>query len=80
MERLESDGAFNPEHLGYIIPIFEDTSYYRFHLWATQNYKEVMDFVRNFFVCVEYVIQTDDIITYGFLVQEASQEYSNIVE
>ena len=31
-ERLESAGAFNPDHLGYITCIFEDTSDSRFHL------------------------------------------------
>ena len=30
---LESDGAFKPENLSYIICIFEETSDYRFHLW-----------------------------------------------
>ena len=69
MERLESDGAFKSEHLGYIICIFEDTSDSRLHLWATQKYKEIMDFVKNPSLCNEYVIKTDDIITYDFLVQ-----------
>ena len=32
VESIESAGAFNPEHLGYIIHIFEDTSDSRFHL------------------------------------------------
>ena len=45
-ERLESAGAFNPEHLGYTICIFEDTSDSRFRPWVTQKYKEVMDFIR----------------------------------
>ena len=31
-EHLESDGAFNTYHLGYINHIFEDTSYYRCHI------------------------------------------------
>ena len=35
----ESFGAFKPEHLGYIIRIFEDTSDSRFRLWAIQKYK-----------------------------------------
>ena len=51
MERLESYGAFNPDHLGYIISIFEDTSDSRFHLWSTQNYKEVMEFVKKLLLC-----------------------------
>ena len=46
MESLESDGSFKSEHLGYIIHIFEDTSYSIFNLWATQKYKEVMEFVK----------------------------------
>ena len=33
-----------------------------------------------FFVCDEEVMQTDNIITYGFLVQEALREYSKIVD
>ena len=37
VEGLESAGAFKPEHLGYIIHIFENTSNSRFLLWATQK-------------------------------------------
>ena len=37
IESLESAGAFKPEHLGYIIRIFEDTSDSIFHLWATHK-------------------------------------------
>ena len=33
-ERLDSDWSFKPEHLGYIIIIFEDTSDSRFRMWA----------------------------------------------
>ena len=33
-----------------------------------------------FFVGDEYVMQTDNIITYDFLVKEALQEYGNIAE
>ena len=40
-ERLDSDWAFKPEHLGYTTHIFEDTSDSRFRLWAIQKYKEV---------------------------------------
>ena len=32
VKRLESAGAFRPEHLSYIICIVEDTSHYRSHL------------------------------------------------
>ena len=38
-ERLESAGAFKPEHLGYITRIFEDTSDSRFRLWAIQKHR-----------------------------------------
>ena len=79
VEHLESVGAFKPENLGYIIRIFEDTSDSILHLWETQNYKKVMEFVKKL-VCDEDVIQTDDIITYCFLIQEYLREYSNIVE
>ena len=47
---LESAVAFKPKHIGYIICIFEDDFDSRFHLWATQKYKEVMEFV--IFFCV----------------------------
>ena len=79
MESLEISGAFKPEHLGYIISIFEDTSYSRFHLWATQKYKEIMEFVKKPLLCEKDIMWTDAIITYGFLVQEYLQEYSRIV-
>ena len=79
VESLESAGAFKPEHLGYIIHIFENTYNSRFHLWATQKYKEVMGFVKKPLLCDEDVMQTDDIITYGFLDQKSLREYSNIV-
>ena len=79
VEILESAGSFKPKHLRYIIRIFEDTSDYRFHLLANQKYKEVMEFFKKTSLCDEDVMQIDDIITYGFLVQEYLQEYSNIV-
>ena len=44
VESIESAGAFNTKHLGYIIHIFENTSNSRFQIWATQKYKEVMEF------------------------------------
>ena len=50
-ERLESDGAFKPEHLGYITRIFEDTYDSRFLLWAIQKYKEVTEFIKKLCVC-----------------------------
>ena len=36
-ERLESAGDFNPEHLGYITRIFEDTYDSIFRLWGIQK-------------------------------------------
>ena len=50
-ERLENAGAFNPEYLGYIIHIFEDTYGSRFHIWETQKYRRLRSLLRNF-VCV----------------------------
>ena len=48
VELLESSGAFKPKHPGYTIRIFEDTSNSRIYIWATNKYKEVMDFVKIF--------------------------------
>ena len=79
VESLESAGAFKSEHLGYIIHIFDNTSNSRFQIWATQKYKEVIEFVKKSLLCDKDVMQTDDIITYGLLTQEYLQEYSNIV-
>ena len=79
VEGLESAGAFNPEHLGYIIHIFENTSNSRFQIWASQKYKEVMKFIKKPLLCDEDVMNTNDIITYGLLTQEYLREYSNIV-
>ena len=77
VQSLESAGAFKTEHLGYIIHIFENTYDSRFHLWATQTYKEVLEFVKITLLCDEDIMQTDDIIAYGFLAQVSLQEYSN---
>ena len=72
-ERLESAGAFKPEHLGYITRIFEDTSDYRFRLWDIQKYKEVTDFIKKLRVCDMDVISQEDLITYESLLQEATR-------
>ena len=79
-ERLESAGAFKPEHLGYITHIFEDTSDYRFCLWSIQKYKEVTEFIKKLCVCNMDVISQEDIINYESLVHEATWEYRNIVD
>ena len=79
VESLESSGAFKPDHLGYIIHIFENTSNYRFQIWATQKYKEIMESVKKPLLCDKDIMQTDVIITYGILTQEYLREYSNIV-
>ena len=75
---LESAGAFKPDQPGYTIRIFENTSNYIFHLWATHKYKEVMEFVKKPLLCDEDGMHTDDIITFGFIVQEYLREYINI--
>ena len=72
-ERLGSAGAFNPEHLGYINHIFEDTSDSRFHLWDIHKYKDMTEFIKKICVCDKDIMQTDNIITYSFIVQEALQ-------
>ena len=79
-ERLESAGAFKPDHLGYIIRIFEDTSDSRFRLWSIQKYKEVMEFIKKLRVCDMDVISQYDLITYEYLVQEATREYRDLVD
>ena len=79
-KRLESDGAFKPEHLGYIIRIFEDTSDSRFRLWAIKKYKEVTEFIGKLRVCDMDVLSQEDLITYESLVQEAPREYRDLVD
>ena len=79
-KRLESDGVFKPEHLGYITRIFEDTSDSRFCLWAIQKYKEVTDFIKRLRVCDMDVISQEDLITYDSLIQEATHEYHYLVD
>ena len=79
-ERLESAGAFKPDHLGYIIRIFEDTSDFRFRLWYIQKYKEVTEFIKKLRVCDMDVISQEDLITYESLLQEATREYRNLVD
>ena len=79
-ERLESAGAFKPEHLGYTIRIFEDTSESRLRLWGIQKYKEVTEFINNLRVCDMDVLSQEDLITYESLVQEALLEYRDLVD
>ena len=79
-ERLESAGAFKPEHLGYITSIFEDTSDSRFHLWNIHKYKEVIEFIKKLRVCDMDALSQDDLITYESLLQEATREYRNLVD
>ena len=69
VEHLEIAGDFKPKKLGYIIRIFEDTSDYIFHISVTQKYKKEMEFVKKIIACDKDVIKTNNIITYGFLVQ-----------
>ena len=79
-ERLQSAGAFNTEHLGYITRIIEDTSEYRFRMWDIQNYNEVTQFIKKLCVCDMDVVSQQDIITYESLLQEATQEYRDLVD
>ena len=79
-ERLESAGSFKPEHLGYITRIFEDTSESKFCLWYIQKYKEVTEFIKKLCVCDMDVLSQEDLITHEYLVQEATREYSDLVD
>ena len=51
VESLESDGAFNPEHFGYIIRILYNTSDSRFHLRALRITRRLWSLLRNLY-CV----------------------------
>ena len=72
-ERLESAGAFKPEHLDYIIRIFEYSSDSRFRLWDIQKYKEVTEFIKKLCVCDMDVLSQEDLLTYESLVQESTR-------
>ena len=73
-ESLDSAGAFNTDHLGYITSIFDDTSESRFRLLEIKKYKEFTEFIKKLCVCDMDVISQEDFITYKYLVQEATQE------
>ena len=45
-DHLDSDGVFNPENIGYITRIFEDTFDSRFYMWAILKYREVTEFIK----------------------------------
>ena len=71
-ESLESAGAFNTDHLGYITCISEDSSDSRFRLLDIQKYKEVTEFIKKLRVYDMDVLSQEDLITYESLVQEAT--------
>ena len=79
-ERLESAGAFNTDHLGYIDCVSEDTSDPIFCLWDINKYKEVTEFIKKLHVCDMDVLSQEDLITYESLVQEATREYRDLVD
>ena len=64
----------------YITCILEGNSNSIFRLWDIQKYKEVTEFIKKFCVCDMDVISQDDLITYEYLVKEATQEYRNLVD
>ena len=66
-ERLESAGAFKPEHLGHITRIFEDTSESRFRLWDIQEYKQATEFINKLCVCDMDVISKEDLLYKGLV-------------
>ena len=72
--------TFKPNHLGYITCIFEDTSDCRFCMWAIQKYKGITEFIKKLRVCDMDAISQKDLITYESLVQEARQEYHDLVD
>ena len=48
-------------------------------MWAIQKYKEVAEFINKLCVCDMNVISQEDLITYEYLVQEATREYRDLV-
>ena len=80
VECIEISGAFKTDHLGYITITFDNTSNYIFHLWTIQKYKDVMEFIKKLRVCDMDVLSQEDLITYESFVQEATQEYRDLVD
>ena len=64
VERLESAGTLNPEHLGYTTCISEDNFNSIFCLLGNHKYKEVTEFIKNICVSDLDVIKTEEIINY----------------
>ena len=61
---LDSAGAFNNEHLGYITRIFEYAYSYRLCLWDIQKYKDITDFIKNICVRIMDFIPPEELIAY----------------
>ena len=68
-KRLDSDGAFKPDHLGHITRIFEDNYDTKFYHWAIQRCNEVTEFIKKLCVCDMDIIPQEDLIAYEYLVQ-----------
>ena len=79
-EHLESAWAFNPDHLVYITCIFESAYNPILRLWYIQKYKEVAQFIKKLRLCDMDVISQEYLITYEYLVQEATREYCDHVD
>ena len=73
-ENLNSDGSFEPEHLGYITFIFEDITDSRFRIWETQKYNEATEFIKKLCVRDMDVIPPKELITYDSLVEEDTHQ------
>ena len=71
-DHFEISGAFETERLGYITQMFEDNYDSILCLLAIHKYKEVAYFIKKLRVCDMYVIKPEELITYEFLVQEAT--------
>ena len=54
--------------------------WFQIFLWDIQKYNEVTDFIKKLHVCDMDVISQEDLITYEFLVQEATQEYRDFMD
>ena len=76
---LESYRYFNTNHLGYITNISDNTSNPIFHLWENNKYNEVTEFIKKLHIYDKYVMRSEELITYGYLVKGAMGEYRNIL-
>ena len=62
------EGGFKSNKFWYITCIFENTYDTRFRIWSTKKYIEVTGYTKKRYLCDEYFMQPEGIITYDSLV------------